>query len=86
MNILFTEAAWKDFEWLLDNDRKLAQRVRRLLKEITRDPEQGLGKPEKLKFQLAGCWSRRINEEHRLIYTVEGDNLIVLSCRYHYES
>ncbi|OIQ02239.1 MAG: toxin YoeB [Syntrophobacteraceae bacterium CG2_30_61_12] len=85
MNILFSGAARRDFEWFLDNDKKLAQRIRRLLKDIIRNPEEGIGKPEKLKFQLAGYSSRRINQEHRLIYRVEGDDVIVLSCRYHYE-
>lgn len=86
MNILFTEAAWKDFEWLLDNEKKLAQRIRKLLKDITGNPEEGIGKPERLKFQLAGYWSRRIDQEHRLVYKVEGNTILVLSCRYHYES
>lgn len=86
MNILFTEAAWKDFEWLLDNEKKLAQRIRKLLKDIAGKPEEGIGKPERLKFQLAGYWSRRIDQEHRLVYKVEGNTILVLSCRYHYES
>ncbi|MGC8492546.1 MAG: Txe/YoeB family addiction module toxin [Syntrophobacteraceae bacterium] len=85
MNIRFTQAAWQDFEWFLDNDKRIAQRIRRLLQEIIRNPEEGVGKPEKLRFQLAGCWSRRITQEHRLVYKVNGDDIIVLSCRYHYE-
>lgn len=85
MNIRFTQAAWQDFEWFLDNDKRIAQRIRKLLQEIIRNPEEGVGKPEKLKFQLAGCWSRRITQEHRLVYKVKGDDIIVLSCRYHYE-
>jgi toxin YoeB len=84
MNIQFTEVAWKDFEWFLDNDKQLAQRIRKLLKDIIRDPEGGIGKPEKLKFQLTGCNSRRINQEYRLVYRVEKDRILVLSCRYHY--
>ncbi|MFZ0930709.1 MAG: Txe/YoeB family addiction module toxin [Syntrophobacteraceae bacterium] len=86
MNILFTQVAWKDFEWFLDNDKQIATRIRKLLKDVIRDPEEGIGKPEKLKFQLSGYWSRRINQEHRLVYKVEGENIIVLSCRYHYDS
>ncbi len=85
MNIRFTQAAWQDFEWFLDNDKRIAQRIRKLLQEIIRNPEEGVGKPEKLRFQLAGCWSRRITQEHRLVYKVKGDDIIVLSCRYHYE-
>lgn len=84
MNIQFTEAAWRDFEWFLDHDKQVAQRIRNLLKEIIRNPEGGVGKPEKLRFQLSGYWSRRINQEHRLIYRFEKDHVIVLSCRYHY--
>jgi toxin YoeB len=84
MIIQFTEEAWKDFEWFLDHDKPLASRIRRLLRDILRNPEEGIGKPERLKFQLSGCWSRRINEEHRLVYQVQKDAIIVISCRYHY--
>jgi toxin YoeB len=86
MNILFTQVAWKDFEWFLDNDKHIATRIRKLLKDVIRNPEGGIGKLEKLKFQLSGYCSRRINQEHRLVYKVEGENVIVLSCRYHYDS
>lgn len=85
MNIQFTQEAWKDFEWFLDKDKPLAKRIRELLKDILRNPEDGIGKPERLKFQLSGCWSRRINKEHRLIYKIEGQNILVISCRFHYE-
>ena len=85
MKILFTEEAWKDFEWFLDNDKRLAKRIRQLLKDIKRSPEDGIGKPEPLKFQLSGYWSRRINKEHRLVYKVQKDTILVLTCRYHYE-
>ena len=60
-------------------------RIRRLLKEAGRGPEEGIGKPERLKFQLTGYWSRRISQEHRLVYGIEGGNIVVLSCRYHYD-
>lgn len=85
MKIQFTQEAWKDFEWFLDNDRQIVRRIRELLKDILRHPQEGIGKPERLKFQLAGCWSRRITKEHRLIYQIEKDGIIVISCRYHYE-
>ena len=85
MKILFTEEAWKDFEWFLDNDKRLVRRIRQLLKDIKRSHEDGIGKPELLKFQLSGYWSRRINKEHRLVYKVQKDTIIVLTCRYHYE-
>lgn len=84
MKIQFTEEAWKDFEWFLDNDKRLVKRIRKLLKDILRNPTEGIGKPEKLRFQLSGFLSRRINEEHRLVYKPEKDSIIVASCRYHY--
>ena len=83
MTIQFTEEAWKDFEWFLDNDKQLVKRIRTLLKDMIRNPVEGIGKPEKLRFDLSGCWSRRINDEHRLVYKIEKDTIIVISCRYH---
>lgn len=85
MKIQFTEEAWKDFEWFLDKDKRIVKRIRELLKDIGRHPEEGIGKPERLKFQLSGCWSRRITKEHRLVYKVDKDTMTVISCRYHYE-
>ena len=85
MKIQFTQEAWRDFEWHLDNDKQIVKRIRELLKHILRHPQEGIGKPERLKFQLAGCWSRRINKEHRLVYRIEKEGIIVISCRYHYE-
>lgn len=85
MKILFTEGAWKDFEWFLDKDKRLAKRIRQLLKDILRDPENGIGKPERLKFQLSGYCSRRISKEHRLVYKFEKEIVTILSCRFHYE-
>lgn len=84
MKIQFTKEAWKDFEWFLDNDKRLVKRIRKLLKDMVRNPEEGIGKPEKLRFQLSGCSSRRINDEHRLVYKIEKDSIIIISCRYHY--
>ena len=65
-------------------DKKLAKKVNDLIKDIKRNPFEGFGKPESLKYDFAGKWSRRITEEHRLVYQIEGDNLIVFTCRYHY--
>ena len=84
MNIQFTQEAWKDFEWFLDKDMRLAKRIRELLKDVLRHPEEGIGKPERLKFQLTGSWSRRISKEHRLVYKIEQNSIVVISCRYHY--
>lgn len=85
MKIQFTEEAWKDFEWFLDKDKRIVKRIRELLKDIGRHPDEGIGKPERLRFQLSGCWSRRITKEHRLVYKVDKDTVTVISCRYHYE-
>jgi toxin YoeB len=85
MKIQFTEEAWKDFEWFLDKDKRIVKRIRELLNDIGRHPEEGIGKPERLRFQLSGSWSRRITKEHRLVYKVDKDVVTVISCRYHYE-
>ncbi len=85
MKILFTKEAWKDFEWFQNKDKRLAKRIKLLLKDILRSPEDGIGKPERLRFQLSGYWSRRISKEHRLVYRVEKKTITVISCRYHYE-
>jgi len=86
MKILFTQDAWKDFEWFLDNDKRLTKRIRPLFKDILRNPEYGIGKPEKLRFQLSGCGSRRISKEHRRVYKIEKETMTIISCRYHYAS
>lgn len=85
MKIQFTEEAWKDFEWFLDKDKRIVKRIRDLLKDIASHPNEGIGKPERLRFQLSGYWSRRITKEHRLVYKADKDVIIVISCRYHYE-
>lgn len=85
MKIQFTEEAWKDFEWFLDRDKRIVKRIRDLLKDIVRHPGEGIGKPERLRFQLSGYWSRRITKEHRLVYKVDKEVIIAISCRYHYE-
>jgi len=85
MKIQFTEEAWKDFEWFIDKDKRIVKRIRQLLKDIGRHPQEGIGKPEPLRYQLSGCWSRRITKEHRLVYKVDQQTIIIISCRYHYE-
>jgi toxin YoeB len=84
MNLLFTEESWNDYLFWLKNDIKLLKRINKLIKEIKRTPFLGIGKPEPLKFKLAGCWSRRINDEHRLIYEINKEEIRIISCRYHY--
>jgi len=84
MDIQFTPTGWAEFQELLKLDRKLFARTLDLIEAVSREPFSGIGKPEPLKHQLAGCWSRRINDRHRLVYRVNGKTLIILSCIYHY--
>jgi len=80
----FDVAGFEDLAWWVENDRAQALRIVRLLREIQRDPFKGSGKPEPLKYELSGCWSRRVDREHRLVYQVLGDKIRILACRYHY--
>lgn len=84
MRLVFTETAWQDYLWFQENDRKLVVRINTLIKDALRSPFQGIGKPEPLKGDLSGYWSRRVNAEHRLVYRVKGEDLLVVACRYHY--
>ena len=83
-SIEFDPAAWEDFSFWLAADLKTARRIARLITEIQRDPFRGIGKPEPLKGDLSGYWSRRIDDEHRLVYRVDGDTVRILIARYHY--
>jgi toxin YoeB len=85
VKILFTEDAWEDHLYWQQHDKKILKKVNDLIKEITREPFTGTGKPEALRFSLSGYWSRRITQEHRIVYRVEGDTLFIAQCRYHYE-
>ena len=83
MRIVFTTHGWEDYtSWA--GDRKALVRINRLIVEAARDSGVGAGKPERLRGDLSGCWSRRIDQEHRLVYSVQGDDLVVLQARYHY--
>ena len=84
MNLLFLEDAWEDYQYWLQTDKATLKKINQLIKECIRTPYGGIGKPEPLKFDLTGTWSRRINQEHRLVYKIENENLIILQCRYHY--
>jgi toxin YoeB len=84
MNVTFTPTALEDLRFWLKTDKRQAERILALLEEIRRTPFAGTGKPEPLRFQLAGCWSRRIDREHRLVYQVEESEIVVIACRYHY--
>jgi toxin YoeB len=79
-----TAEAWDSYVWWQAQDRKTLKRINDLVKDAQRDPFSGIGKPEPLKHSLSGCWSRRIDETNRLVYIVEDESLIIISCRYHY--
>lgn len=80
----FDSAGFEDLAWWIENDRKKALRLIRLIQETQKDPFGGIGKPEPLKHELAGCWSKRIDQEHRLVYQVSDEKIRILACRYHY--
>ncbi|MDK4237215.1 Txe/YoeB family addiction module toxin [Corynebacterium pseudodiphtheriticum] len=84
MKLVWTESAWEDYTWWQTEDRKVLKRINRLIKEIQRNGNSGIGKPEPLKHGFQGYWSRRITDEHRLVYKIFGDELRIASCRYHY--
>jgi toxin YoeB len=87
MNLTWTEIAWEDYLYWQKTNIKFLERINDLIKEIKRSPFKGIGKPEPLKFHLVGKWSRRINDEHRLVYEVNGNKrlLTIYQCRYHYQ-
>jgi toxin YoeB len=81
----FDSAAFDDLAWWVQNDRKKALRIMRMVQETQEDPFGGIGKPEPLKHDLSGCWSKRIDQEHhRLVYQVQEEKIRILACRYHY--
>ena len=84
MTITFSSAAWADYLWIQEHDRVLLRRINQLIRDIQRSPFDGIGKPEPLKGKLSGFWSRRINEEHRLVYEVTPNGIAIAGCRYHY--
>jgi toxin YoeB len=84
MRILFVEESWEDYLYWQKQDKKILKKINDLIKSIAREPFEGIGKPEPLKYQYKGYWSRRITDEHRLIYKIDGDKLIIAKCRYHY--
>ena len=84
MKVISADTAWDDYLYWQKHDRKIVIRINTLIREIQRDPMTGVGKPEPLKHALAGFWSRRITEEHRIVYKVDGDSLLLAQLRYHY--
>ena len=90
MNFEFTENGWRDFQYWIETDSDVVEKIKDLLNEIKRTPFQGIGKPEPLRYDLKGFWSRRISGEHRLVYKVEGKKGIdqkcyIIQCRFHYD-
>ena len=84
MKLVFAEKAWEDYLYWQKTDKKIFKRINALIKEIVRDPFEGIGKPEPLKHALSGYWSRRINDEHRIVYRVQDESLLIAQLRYHY--
>lgn len=84
MRLIFADSAWDDYLHWQQHDRRMVERINRLIRETEREPFAGIGKPEPLKHALAGYWSRRINDEHRMVYRIEGDALCIAQLRYHY--
>lgn len=84
MRLVFTPHGWEDYVHWQTADRAMLTRINRLIDEVMRDPFEGIGKPEQLKHALAGAWSRRINDEHRLVYLVDTDDVVILQARFHY--
>ena len=85
MRLVFTAHGWDDYTYWAQADRQLQKRINRLIDDAVRDPTDGIGKPEPLKYLLTGAWSRRITDEHRLVYLVDGDDLVILQARFHYK-
>ena len=84
MRIIFDDSAWSDYLWWQVQDRKVLKRINLLIKYVERNGNEGIGKPEALRHQFSGWWSRRITDEHRLVYKLTDDSIVIASCRYHY--
>ncbi|MDU0347680.1 Txe/YoeB family addiction module toxin [Actinomyces sp. MRS3W] len=85
MRLVFTPNGWDDYTSWLTVDRRMVVRINKILEDTARHPFEGIGKPEPLRHALAGAWSRRISAEHRLVYVIHGDDVIIVQARYHYE-
>ena len=84
MKLAFADEAWEDYLYWQNHDKRMLERINKLISEVKRDPFAGVGKPEPLKHALSGYWSRRINDEHRMVYRIEGGSLLIAQLRYHY--
>jgi toxin YoeB len=85
MKLVFTKTAWNDYLWFQAHDKRLLKRINQLIQDVLRSPVDGIGKPEPLKGELSGFWSRRIDEQHRLVYQATATDVVIVACRYHYE-
>lgn len=85
MKYIFVDESWEDYLYWQKNDKKMLSKINALLKDIARNPFTGIGKPEALKYKYKGFWSRRIDDEHRLIYQFKEDEIWIVKCRYHYD-
>ena len=84
MNLIFSDKAWEEYMYWQNTDKQILKKINQLIKDIKREPFEGTGKPEPLKYELSGFWSRRISDEHRLIYEVSESYISIVSCRFHY--
>ena len=84
MNITWTPESWKEYLYWQKQNKNILKKINILIKEVQRTPYIGIGKPELLKHELAGCYSRRISSEHRLVYEIQNNNIVIISCKYHY--
>jgi toxin YoeB len=84
VKLIFAEKAWEDYLYWLKVDKKILNRINLLIKDIKREPFEGIGKPEPLKHALSGYWFRRINDEHRIVYKVHAESILIAQLRYHY--
>lgn len=84
MKLVWDERAWDDYAWWQTQDRKVLKRINILIRDVERNGNEGIGKPEPLKYGFHGYWSRRITDEHRLVYKVSEDEIRIAACRYHY--
>lgn len=85
MKLVFVDESWGDYLYWQKTDKKMLSRINSLIKDIARNPFDGIGKPEHLKYKYSGFWSRRIDAEHRLIYQVKEDEILIAKCRFHYD-
>jgi toxin YoeB len=84
MNLIFSDKAWEEYIYWQNTDKQILKKINQLIKDIKREPFEGIGKPEPLKYELSGFWSRRISDEHRLVYEVSESYIAIVSCRFHY--